>query len=232
MAVPPAAVMGGQIEARSDGSFVLVSHRIRGVHHVVLMLGPDLPRQPVLSGHIDAVPERLFCPRDGGLYSNGAQFRNERYEGSNVHLMLEIDPAQELVSGVLRDYGDDDSVRRVSGGPLVGTLFDPDAPASTAAALGNWTLSDAAGRPGSLSVAADGSLQLKLAECSYSGTVVPVDGLNLLDMKLLAQRGCLLDTYETRGFVVLLPMTDGRQQLMLWGVDDGWGLVVQAIGSR
>lgn len=232
MAIPPAAVMGGQIEGRSDGSFVLVSHRLWGVQHVVLMLGPDLPRQTRLSGHVDAVPERLFCPSDGGLYSNGFQFLNGMDSGSNVYLMLQIDPAQGLVSGTLRDYGDDGGVQRVSGGPIAGTLFDPAARASTAAALGSWTLSDTAGRPGSLSVAADGSLQLKLAQCSYSGRVVPVAGLNLLDMELLAQSPCSLDTYETQGFVVLLPMTDGRQQLMLWGVDNGWGSVVEAIGSR
>lgn len=57
-------------------------------------------------------------------------------------------------------------------------------------------------------------------------------GLNLLDMKLRTQPGCLLDTDETQGFIALLPLPNGRQQLMLWGVDDGWGFVTQAIGRR
>ena len=232
MAVPPAAVLGGQIEGRSDGSFVMVSHHLWGVRHVVLMLGPDIARQGLLSGFIDAVPERLFCPSDGGLYSNGVQVLNDTYSGSNIYLTLEIDLAQGLLSGTLRDHGADGAVRSVTGGPILSAAFDPTKSPEIAAARGGWALSDAAGRPGELSVASDGSLQLKLAQCSYGGALVPVKGLNLLDMTLHAQPGCLLDTSETRGFVVLLPLADGRQQLMLWGVDDGWGLVTQAVGRR
>jgi hypothetical protein len=232
MTVPPAAVMGGQIEGRSDGSVVLVSHSIWGVRHVVMMLGADLTQQGMLNGHIDAVPERLFCPSDGGMYSNGVQMLNDNYGGSYVYLKLQVDPAQGVMSGTLRDYGGDGTARRVTGGPIVGTLFDPAEPPSIANMLGDWTLTDAAGRPGEMSVRADGSLQLILAECSYSGSLVPVNGLNLLDLKLRALSSCLADTNDAHGFVVLLPLADGQQQLMLWSKDNAWGFVVQAIGRR
>ena len=232
MAVPPETVMGGQIEGRSDGSFVMVSHRLWGVPHVVLMLGPDMAGQGLISGYIDAVPERLFCPSDDGQFSNGAQSLNGDYSVSSVYLKLEIDPAQGLLSGTLRDYGADGAVQSVKGGPIVGTLFDPAEPSSIAAAVGDWTLSDTAGQPAGLSLAPDGSLQLKMAQCNYNGWLVPVNGLNLLDMSLRAQPGCRLDTYETQGFVVLLPLAAGGQQLMLWGVDHGWGFVAHAIGRR
>lgn len=232
MAVPPAAVMGGQIEGRGDGSFVLVSHRLWDVQHVVLMFGPDIARQGLFSGYIDAVPEQLFCPSDGGLYSNGVQAYNASYGGSPIYLKLEVDVAQGLLSGTLRDYGADGAVWGVTGGPILGATFDPTKPPDIAAMLGDWMLSDAAGRPAALSVASDGSLQLRLEQCSYAGQLVPADGLNLLDMRLRAQSGCRLDTDETRGFVVLLPLADGRQQLMLWGVDHGWGFVTHAFGRR
>jgi hypothetical protein len=233
MAVPPETVMGGQIEGRSDGSFVMVSHRLWGVPHVVLMLGPDMPGQGLIGGYIDVVPGQLFCPSDGGQFSNGAWFSNDGLSsGGYVYLKLEIDPAQGLLSGTLRDYGADGAVQSVKGGPIVGTLFDPAEPSSIAAAVGDWTLNDAAGQPAGLSLAPDGSLQLKMAQCSYSGSLVPVKGLNLMDMNLRAQPGCNMDTDETQGFVVLLPLADGGQQLMLWGVDNGWGFVAHAIGRR
>lgn len=232
MAAPPAAVMGGQIDGRSNGSFLLVSHRFWGVQHVVLMLGPDVARQGLLSGYVDAVPERPQCSSDGGLHSNGVQFLGESASGSNVYLKLAIDPAQGVLSGTLRDYGADGAARSVTGGPIAGVLFDPLQQASIAAVLGDWMLGDAAGRPATLSVAADGSLQLETAQCSYAGRLVPAAGLNLLDMTLRARSGCRIDTDETRGFVVLLPLADGRQQLMLWGVDNGWGFVAQAVGRR
>jgi len=224
--------MGGQIEGRGDGSFVLISHRLWGAQHVVLMLGPDIVGQGLLSGYIDAVPERLFCPSDGGMYSNGVQVLKEDYSGSHIHLNLEFDVGRGLLSGTLRDYGTDEAARSVNGGAIVAAGFDSAASPSVASALGNWTLADAAGRPAELSVASDGGLQLKMANCSYVGRLVPAEGLNLLDMKLRAQSGCLLDTYESQGFAVLLPLADGRHQLMLWGVDNGWGFVTQAVGRR
>jgi hypothetical protein len=231
MAVPPATVMGGQIEGRREGSFVLVSHRVWGVLHVVLMLGPDLARQTLLSGYIDAVPERSSCTSEGDP-SNGVQVFNESSIGNVVQLDLEIDSAQGLLSGTLRDYGANVAPQNVTGAPIVGAVFSPAEPSNIAAVHGDWVLGDALGRPAELSVWPDGSLQLKLPECSYSGSLEPINGLNLLGMKLRSELPCLLDTDETEGFVVVLPLTDGRQQLMLWGVDNGWGLVVQAIGRR
>jgi hypothetical protein len=232
MRVPPPAVMGGQIEGRNDSSFILVSHPVRGTPRAVLLLGPDLPRQTQLTGVVAAIPEQLFCASDGGLFSNGVQTLNGAYFGSQIYLNVEIDPARGAVSGTLRDVGGGDLVQQVSGGPIAGALFDPAAPPDLAAAAGNWALRDAAGLPGTLSLSADGDVALKLDACSYAGTALPVNGLNLLDMKLLAQPGCSLDTNQTQGFVVLLPMADGRLLLMLWGVDNGWGFEVLASGSR
>ena len=224
--------MGGQIEGRTDGSFVVVSHRLWGVHHVVLMLGPDIARQGLLSGYIDAIPVRLSCPADGGLYSNGVQALNEDYNGSSIYLKMELDVARGLLSGTLRDYGTDGVAKSVSGGAIVGALFDPAQAPSIAEAVGDWTLTDAAGRPVELSIAPDGSLQLSSAACRYDGVLTPAERLNMLDMRLRPQSGCLLDTSETQGFVVLLPLAEGGQQLILWGVDGGWGFVTQAIGRR
>lgn len=76
------------------------------------------------------------------------------------------------------------------------------------------------------------TLRLWLTQRSYSGGLAPANGLNLLSMQLRRELDCMMDTDETQGFVVLLPLPDGRQQLMLWGVDNGWGFVTQAIGRR
>lgn len=228
----PATVMGGQIEERSDGSFILVSHLVWGIRHVVLMLGPDLPRQDLISGYIDVVPHQMLRTADGGLCGDVAQIRNDGSDGSTVQLTLNIDTVQGKLRGTLRDHGTDDPTRNISGGPIVGANFDSAGQPSVASVLGDWPLRDSAGRPAELAVQADGSLRLTMPDCSYSGQLEPVSGLNVLDMKLRGAAPCQLDTDETEGFVVLLPLTDGRQQLMLWGVDNGWGTVTQAIGSR
>lgn len=121
-----------------------------------------------------------------------------------------------------------------SGGPIAGSTYSYDTAASLATVTGAWSLSDLKGNPISISVAGNGSFTAASAGCSMSGSLAPrPSGKNVFNFSLaFGPAPCTLPGTSASGVALSYPLSNGKTQLLVAGVNSARTAGMAAFGSR
>lgn len=108
-----------------------------------------------------------------------------------------------------------------TGGPLQNSLYNYNTVANVANIVGAWSITDLAGRPVSLNIAASGSFTGSTSGCTFSGTIKPrASGKNVFDaMATFGLAPCLLPGQTVSGIALEYPIAGGGRQLIIAGTD-------------
>lgn len=108
-----------------------------------------------------------------------------------------------------------------TGGPLQNSLYNYNTAANVANIVGSWTITDLAGRPAALNIAASGSFTGSTSGCTFFGTIKPrASGKNVFDaVATFGAAPCLLPNQTVSGIALEYPLTGGGRQLIIAGTD-------------
>jgi hypothetical protein len=127
------------------------------------------------------------------------------------------------------------------GGPISGSSYRFDMPATVATVEGRWDLVDQVGNAVAIDVASDGALKGSYRGCSFTGSAMPSDGgqnaLTLsfdFDEPVANCQPDLENTINYMGVAIALPMTSGGTRLLIFvGSTVGFDWITfAAVGQR
>jgi hypothetical protein len=139
--------------------------------------------------------------------------------GSSVYVNASYDSTTPSLLGTIRSVTETLSF---AGGPIQGSSYNFNMPATVAGVVGSWNLTDEGGQSATLTIAADGSLVGQYQGCSMTGVVQASDsGKNFLKLGLSFNMASCSNAWYTldlphHGFVLAYPLTAGGTQLIMW----------------
>jgi len=166
---------------------------------------------------------------------------NGGYRGEPAYTSAAYDMAVPRLSGLITVGQFTKRTVAFSGGPIPGSNYRFDTPASIAAVEGRWNLADEAGNAVAINIAADGGLTGTYRGCSFTGSATPSEGgknaLTLsfdFDQPVANCQPELENTNNYVGFAVAIPMTGGGTRLVvLFESFSGWDwMLFTAVGQR
>jgi hypothetical protein len=121
-----------------------------------------------------------------------------------------------------------------SGGPIPGSLYVYNMPASLATISGLWSMTDLNGDAVTVTISSTGALAATNLACSFTGTVAPrATGKNVFNVALrFGPAPCDLAGQEATGIAVAYPLANGRTQLIVAAVDGSRTSGAAAVGVR
>lgn len=122
-----------------------------------------------------------------------------------------------------------------SGGPIPGSLYNYDTPATLAMLQGTWSLASLTGEGIALNVNASGAYTaLSTQGCSFSGSITPrSSGKNVFNVSMsFGPAPCALAGQSASGIAVAYPITGGLTQLLVAAVDSSRTYGAAAFGTR
>ncbi len=122
-----------------------------------------------------------------------------------------------------------------SGGPIPGSLYNYNNPATLSTITGSWTTSTLTGESVAINIASNGSFAASSsAGCNFSGTVTPrASGKNVFNVSLtFGAAPCALAGQPATGIAVAYPLANGQTQLLVAVVDSGRTAGTAAFGTR
>jgi hypothetical protein len=121
-----------------------------------------------------------------------------------------------------------------SGGPIPGSLYVYNMPASLATISGLWSMTDLNGDAVTVTISSTGALAATNLACSFTGTVAPrATGKNVFNVALrFGPAPCDLAGQEATGIAVAYPLANGRTQLIVAVVDGSRTSGAAAVGVR
>lgn len=123
-----------------------------------------------------------------------------------------------------------------SGGPIAGSLYDYNVPASVAAVAGNWTLGTTlTGDTVFLNIQSNGSFSAtSVSGCAFTGSVTPrSSGRNVLNVSLtFGPSPCALPSQAATGIALSYPLSNGSTQLAVAVQNSARTLGIAAFGTR
>lgn len=109
-----------------------------------------------------------------------------------------------------------------NGGPIAGSLYNYNTPASLATIAGSWSTSSSTGEGIALNVAANGEFTANSdLGCKFAGTVTPrPSGKNVFNVGLtFGAAPCGLPGQSASGIALAYPLTNGKTQLLITATD-------------
>lgn len=122
-----------------------------------------------------------------------------------------------------------------TGGPIAGSLYNYNSPASIAAVSGSWTLDSLAGDTIFLTVQGNGNLSATTTSgCNFTGAVTPrASGKNVFDAAVtFGPSPCALPNQSASGIAVAYPISGGQTQLLVALQDSTRMVGTAAFGVR
>jgi len=113
------------------------------------------------------------------------------------------------------NYGIDGTIA-FAGGPIAGSLYHYDTPASLSTIVGNWSAVSSYGTSVSINVTAGGALTLQDFTCIGTGTVTPrSSGKNVFNLKVtFGSNGCAMPGTTATGIAIAYPLSTGQTQII------------------
>lgn len=122
-----------------------------------------------------------------------------------------------------------------SGGPIAGSLYNYDTPASLSTITGAWTTTILTGESVAFNISATGSFTANSSlGCNFSGTVIPrPSGKNVFNVSLtFGAAPCALAGQPATGIAVAYPLTSGNTQLIVAVTNTARTIGTAALGIR
>ena len=103
-----------------------------------------------------------------------------------------------------------------AGGPIPGSLYDYNIPASLSTIAGAWSVMSFYGGNVSINVSSSGSLTVQEGTCNGTGTVTPrASGKNVFNVTVtFGATGCALPGATTTGIAIAYPLSTGQTQII------------------
>lgn len=139
--------------------------------------------------------------------------------------------AAKTISGSARAEG---MTVQFSGGPIPGSLYNYDTPASLSAVAGSWHVVSTAAESISINVTADGSVTTLGSGCTSTGSITPrPSGKNVFNISLrFGPAPCALPNATATGIAVVYPLSTGQTQLIAAVTDSSRTFGVGVFGIR
>ena len=122
-----------------------------------------------------------------------------------------------------------------NGGPIAGSLYNYNTPASIATVAGAWTTTILTGETANLNIATNGSFTaVSSLGCNFSGTVTPrASGKNVFNVSLtFGATPCALPSQVVTGIAVAYPLASGSTQLVVAVTNSARTAGTAAFGTR
>jgi hypothetical protein len=121
-----------------------------------------------------------------------------------------------------------------SGGPIAGSLYNYNTPASIATVSGTWSMTDLNGAGVAVTISSTGALAASSLGCNFTGTVTPrASGKNVFNLELrFGPAPCELPGQNATGIAVAYPLASGQTQLLVTAVDGTRAYGAAAFGVR
>lgn len=121
-----------------------------------------------------------------------------------------------------------------SGGPIPGSLYNYNAPASLSAVAGSWQVVSTTAESISINVTASGSVTTSGSGCTSTGSITPrPSGKNVFNVSLtFGPAPCVLPNATARGIAVAYPLSTGQTQLIAAVTDSSRTFGVAVFGIR
>lgn len=122
-----------------------------------------------------------------------------------------------------------------NGGPIAGSLYDYNAPASLSAVTGNWSLTALTGESVSVAIASSGLFSATTSlGCKFSGSLTPrPSGKNVFNLSLtFGASPCALPGQTASGISLAYPLATGQTQLIMAGANSTRTIGTAAFGTR
>lgn len=122
-----------------------------------------------------------------------------------------------------------------SGGPIVGSTYNYNAPAILTAISGTWPTTSLTGESVAITIASTGIFTaVSSLGCNFSGTVTPrPSGKNVFTVSLtFGAAPCALPSQSASGIAVAYPLNNGQTQLLIAAVDSTRTQGTAAFGTR
>jgi hypothetical protein len=122
-----------------------------------------------------------------------------------------------------------------SGGPINGSLYNYDTPATISTVAGSWSTSSSTGETISLTVANSGTFAANSSRgCSFGGSIVPrSSGKNVFNVTLtFGAAPCGLPGQSVSGVAFAYPLASGQTQLLVAVVDSSRTVGEFVVGVR
>ena len=122
-----------------------------------------------------------------------------------------------------------------SGGPIAGSLYDYNAPASLSTVVGLWSTTTLTGESVAVNISADGTFTaVSGLGCNFSGVITPrPSGKNVFNVSLtFGAAPCALPNQPASGIAVTYPLASGPTQLIVAVVDSARTTGAATFGTR
>lgn len=211
LAPQSAGVFGGTIARGSDADLLLV---VREDGTKLGIYGTNTSTSFRIAGYL-YIGGEWRSSADPTVYNGRDWGRN----GLSVYFDASYDIATPSLSGTIRSATETLSF---AGGPIPGSSYNFNMPATVAGVVGSWNLTDEKGQALTVNIAADGSLAGQYLGCSVTGVVKPSDaGQNILDLGLSFNKASCPENWSLLdlphdGFVLAYQLTAGGTQLIVW----------------
>jgi hypothetical protein len=162
---------------------------------------------------------------EGFVQGNGAWSNGSSYTSGNIRdfgfypalsgtLTATYNGSAKTINGTVSYQ--QSGVIQFSGGPISGSLYDYEASASLASAMGNWSAMSSLGGSVSVSIASNGTLTISEGGCTGTGTIAPrPSGKNVFNVSVtFGSTPCLLPNQTATGIGIVYPLKSGQTQLV------------------
>ncbi|MDO9166102.1 MAG: hypothetical protein Q7U13_08345 [Rhodoferax sp.] len=122
-----------------------------------------------------------------------------------------------------------------NGGPIAGSLYNYNTPASLATVSGSWSTTALTGEGVALNIASNGAFTaLSTIGCNFAGTVTPrASGKNVFNVALtFGAAPCALPGQTASGIAVAYPLANGKTQLLVTVTEGTRTYGTAAFGTR
>lgn len=127
------------------------------------------------------------------------------------------------------------STAKFTGGPVQGSLYNYNTPASLTALTGTWSVTSLTGEGIALNVAASGAFTaVSSLGCSFTGAATPrSSGKNVFNVSItFGAAPCVLAGQSATGVAITYPLPNGKAQLIVSAVDSARSFGTAAFGIR
>ena len=147
----------------------------------------------------------------------------------SANMTVSYDVASRAISGVATYAG---QTVRLTGGPIPGSLYRYDLPASLSTVAGHWDAMTTEGSMMSVDIKLAGTLTLSDNGCNGSGTIRGM-GRNYFDVQVtFGGLPCALPNQTATGIVVAYPLSTGQTQIIGALVNSARTVGIAAFGIR
>lgn len=135
----------------------------------------------------------------------------------NAPITATFDSTAKTITGTLpRQSG----TANFSAGPVAGSTYDYNAPATLTSITGTWTMTSGTGGTSTFTVAPNGTVTGGGGNCQGSGTVMPrPSGKNVFNITVNFGATCRFANQTFTGVALSYPLSAGGQQLLVAYVD-------------